>query len=191
MTRVTNQIKSTRKVAWSIYLGPHRGTFGICATYHIRVFAHHSQVHYLSRWCSLLQTSSILYSTTVVTRDTFPVFSVTSGAATHTITATAFYACFRNRCSEPRVSPASMCVPRVGFAPLCVLPPPLPYHQGFPITLTTLTLATLYCPHRDAPPALATLYCPHCECTNRFPPMGNTTAAIVITTGFLSWETPP
>ena len=108
-----------------------RGTFGICATYHIRVFAHHSQVHYLSHWCSLLQTSSILYSTTVVTRDTFPVFSVTSGAATHTITATAFYACFRNRCSEPRVSPASMCVPRVGFAPLCVLPPRFLTTRGF------------------------------------------------------------
>jgi len=112
-----------------------------------------------------LQISSILHFTTVVTRDTFPVFSVTSGAATHTITATAFYACFKNRSSEPRISPASTCVPRVGFAPLCVLPPRFLTTAGFlshlpqsrwqhciaPTVMHHPALATLYCPRRDAP----------------------------------------
>ena len=82
----------------------------------------------------------------------------------------------------PRIYVCSAC----GFCTFVCVTPPLPYHRGFPITLTTLTLATLYCPHRDAPPTLATLYCPHCdappalatlccphcECTNRFPPHG-------------------
>ena len=60
----------------------------------------------------------------------------------------------------------------------------------------THTLATLYCPHRDAHHTLATLYCPrrdaptlflprgkhhrdHCHC-QWFPPVGNTTATIAI-----------
>ena len=156
--------------------------------------------------------------TTVVTRDTNPVLGMTSVAATHTIAATAFFALFRNRCSEPRVSPASTCdrcwVLRLcmGYPPPASLPPRVclshvPHsrwqHCIAPTAMPTHTLATLYCPHRDAHNTLATLYCPrrdapilflprgkhhrdHCHC-HCFFPMGDTTVIIVSA----AKETPP